>query len=242
MMAESDSLSQKVRLLEEQTNAAVQAARASEKNLQSLRSESEARAKADQSALEDLRKKADEASKALEDYKAKYRISARKKALQFKMDQLDCGDEGKFTAVEVLAINPAQVRFRHALGVTSVSLGLLNEDMRERFGYNAEDAGKWMEQEASKKEKDATDELLAQSAAATAQIKKLGQPGNMGINSGVRNHLNARLYSLNLSTRQLMINNKCCPVHKKWQLGMWAREMSQLRVQIARLPAVKGLQ
>lgn len=144
---------------------------AERKAKQALSSQKELKEKvgALESELEAARKKAEETEKEFKEYKNTYRASVRKRAVGAQLASLSTAEHGEFKNITVLAVNPGEVRLQHEHGVASLPLGSLPEALRNKFGYDPEEAAAWAQakmEEALKKEEEA---LLAQNFGASGK-------------------------------------------------------------------------
>lgn len=238
LQAESETLTQRLRVLEEDATRARQDAQAAERSLQELRAESLRKEKETKAGAEADRKKLEEVQKAFEDYKTKFRVTSRAKAVGLELAQLDCGSEGTFNQVKVMDLTPGTVRFQHAAGITTVALGRLGPEGRDRFGYQPEEAAAWHAAEQKKLQQQEDDALVAESKAATALIRRTGSGSSpkRDSTSQARQLCEKQLAALYASARRLQADRTCCPVHKRWQLGEWAARAAQLKAKLSALP------
>ena len=237
LQAETKTLTQRLRTLEEDVTRAKQEALAAERSLQELRAESLRKEKDTKAEKEAARQKLEEVQKAFEEYKTKFRLTSRTRAVGLELARLDCGSEGTFQQVKVMDLTPGTVRFHHATGITAVALGRLEPEVRARLGYNPEEAAAWHASERQKQLQQEDDALVAESKAATAQVQRLGVDAKKRASStDARQHYEKHLASLYTSARTLQADQTCCPVHKRWQLGEWAAEAAQLKAKMAALP------
>ncbi len=237
LQAETETLTQRLRVLEDDVTRAQQEARAAERSLQELRAESLRKDKEAKTETDDARQKLEEVQKAFEDYKTKFRVTSRTKAVGLELAELDCGSEGIFKQVKVMDLTPGTVRFQHAAGITTVALGRMGPEGRDRFGYHPEEAAAWHAAEQQKQLQREEEALVAESKAATAQIKQIGIAAkNRNSAADARQRYEKHLASIYASARTLQADRTSCPVHKRWQLGEWAAVAARIKAKMAALP------
>jgi len=227
-------LMERVEVLESDAKRAADEARAAERSLQTVREETKRKEKEATAERESLRKQTEEAVKALDDYKAKYRISYRSRAKGQRLARLDCGDGGVFENVEILSLTPGELRYHHANGIATVALGRPETGQREMLGYDPREAAVWLKERESKAESSGEGEAVRSSQSATASLSRTKKPASFA--TGQRGQLQASLSELYLRGRSLQADRNCCPVHKRYQLAEWAQQAARLKQRLATLP------
>ncbi len=228
---ENRILMERVDLLTEDAKRAADEARAAERSLQTVRAEAVRKEKEAQAERESLKKKTDEAVKALEDYKTKYRVTYRSKAAGRKMERLDSGTDGVFEEVQILTLTPGELRFHHRNGVATLALGQLNADLRETLAYDPEEAVAWMKEQQEKQAASGVEAAAERTLAAATGTKSKKSPA-----SGPKGRYQTNLNFLYARARDLQADANACPVHKRYQLAVWAREAAGLKQKLAALP------
>lgn len=189
--------------------------------------------------LEESRKKSDELQRTYDDYKEKYKTSQRGKIIGQKFAQLSSTGGRVFKEVSVLLVTPGEMRFRHAGGSASLPLGELEEPLRDRVGYDAEEASAWLASENAKKlalrekEMEAEELSFASSRSSSSSVSDLER----GATYKARQLEERRRQLTNLMEdgRRLKADRNACPVHKKSVLASMGKEAVRLRQEIAKL-------
>jgi len=221
---------ERVEVLQGDLIRAANEARAAERSLQNVRADAVRREKEATVERETQQKKLDDAIKALDDYKAKYRITSRSKAAGRKLARLDSGTGGVFEGVEILALTPGELRFHHSNGIATVALGQLNAELRDSLGYHPEEAAAWLKEQHEKlaavEEEDA-----APPKDSAARSKK------PTFDTAAKRLYLANLNSLYSQARALQADRNACPVHKRYKLAEWAQAAARLKQKLASLPS-----
>ena len=232
---ESRVLMERLDVLTADATRAQEQNRVIERALASLREESAQKEKEALAERESLRKKTDEAIKALEDYKAKYRITLRSRAKGTRLAEIDGVDAGKFQNVEILELTPGEVRFHHQSGIATVSLGRLPAALRETLGYDPAESAAWLAAEHAKLLAAKGDgALIRESFALSTTLSKKKKIA--AFDTGVRGRLKASLNELSLRGTALQNDRNCCPVHKRSQLAEMAQDAARIKQRLASLP------
>lgn len=227
---ESRVLMERVDVLQSDLERATSEARAAERSLRTVREDAVRREKEATTEREAYQKKLDDAVKALDEYKAKYRVTYRSKAAGRKMTQLDSGTGGIFEGVEILALTPGELRFHHNNGIATVALGQLKADLRESLGYDPQEAAAWLKEQRVKQVAAEEEEPAPLTASAKSRPKKAG------FASGAKGLFLANLNNIYSQARALQADRNACPVHKRYQLSAWASEAARIKQKLAALP------
>lgn len=211
----------------------------------SLRQAQEDAAKREQQATAErdaAQKKLEEVKKAFDDYRAKYRITARAPGQKFA--KMDCGEGNVYNNVEIIEVTPGEMRFHHDAGTAKVALGMIERPIRERLDYDPMEAEAWLASHSPKKSLlDKDDDDIE---SITGKISRSSPGKTTASTSSTRNALATerirKRYETDLSSlyrmaRALQADQNCCPVHKKYQLASWSQEAAQLKKRLASLPS-----
>jgi hypothetical protein len=220
-------------------------AKAAQRALEAVRAEQSSKETEIRQAHESLKKQLNEVQKSFDQYKEKFRVSARTKAPGLRLPVLACGEEEIYKDVEVLAINPGELKFRHSAGLGKMPLGRLEQALRDRFAYDPEEANAWL---ASERKKEVDAEVALQErvmpagtgtgATSAGRSREGFNPGQSKGKADPQKRLNyvARLNKVYASARSLQADNTGCPIHKRYELAALAREANELKQTIASLP------
>lgn len=241
--AESEAATLKAQneFLTETMAKATNDAKAAQRGLDDLRAEQNRKDGETRASQEALKKQLIEVQKSFEQYKEKYRVSARKRAPGLKLAMLACGTEEVYKDVEILTITPGQLNIRHSSGLAKVPMGRLEHGLRERFAYDADEATAWLASERKK-------ELEAEAAKQERII--IGATGSGGTSAGrarqassrqaynpqTRLNYVAQLNKVYANARAVQACNSGCPVHKRYELQALAQDAEELKRTIASLP------
>lgn len=224
----------RVRAMGEESEKREEAAREA---LQAAREEAEKKEKDAATEREAVKKQLDEVKKAFDDYKTKYRVSARAPGQKFV--KLDCGDGKIFANVEIVEVTPGEMRFSHAYGSGKVALGMLEAGLRDRMDYDPEEAAAWLASNTPKiSAKDDEPEKTPQLSAkelALAKVKARKMANEAAAVARMKQSYVSDLNTIYASARALQANQNCCPVHKRYQLAAYEKEAARLKRKIASL-------
>lgn len=234
---ENRMLKERLSSLEEDARRDSESASAARASLQQLKEETEKKEKTAAGERDDAKKRFEEVKKAFDDYRAKYRVTAR--APGVKIARLDLGQDKVYENVEIIEVTPGELRFHHSFGTAKVALGMLEPALRDRLDYDAEEAAVWMAAHAPKlpslEEKETeTDRLLLATVGKGSSAQKAA--AQQSRNASRRKRLQADLNGLYASARTLQADRNCCPVHKRYQLAEWSQEAEKLKKAIAAIP------
>ncbi|MDB6133360.1 MAG: hypothetical protein JWM59_1603 [Verrucomicrobiales bacterium] len=235
---ENRMLKERVSSLEEDAKRDSEAATAARASLQQLKGETEKKEKSTAAERDEAKKRFEEVKKAFDDYRAKYRVTAR--APGVRIARLDLGQDKVYENVEIMEVTPGELRFHHSFGTGKVALGMLEPALRDRLDYDAEEAAVWMAAHAPKvpsleEAETETDRLLLASVGKGNSAQKTAAQQTW--NASRRKRLQTDLNGLYASARTLQADRNCCPVHKRYQLAEWSREADKLKKAIAAIPA-----
>ncbi len=136
-----------------------------------------------------------------------------------------------------------ELRFRHEAGLAKVALGQLDAALRDRFGYNADEAAAWQAAELKRQEieEDAaslyTYSVPANSSGSSGTRPTPAQQSAKDRASATRRNFVVTLNNLIASARQLQADRRCCPVYKRERLAALSQQANRLRARIAAIPA-----
>lgn len=99
--------------------------------------------------LEEAKVKLAEVGESFEEYKEKYRIAERAKAIGETMDKLNTKDGDVYEQVKILEVTAIGVKIMHKAGNTRVEYHRLPDEMQDRFQFTKEGAEKIAKQEAA---------------------------------------------------------------------------------------------
>lgn len=132
----------------------------------------DAQIKALKDALEAIEAELETQRKEFEEYRQKFRTEARAKAPGKRLPSLVVGGGKTFNKIEIRKVTPVDISFLHEGGIATVMLDDLHPDVRDQFGYHAEEAAQYLAESKSSEKLDLR-AVEAIAAAASEEESKL---------------------------------------------------------------------
>ena len=113
------------------------------KELESLgseKAEAQSRTRQAESELEGMVEEIKAIREEFDQYKRKFRISFRSKAVGTKFDSIALDDGTTYKGVEITEINPAGFRVKHSSGINRIAYTKLPLEIQEQYMFSAEEA------------------------------------------------------------------------------------------------------
>ena len=113
------------------------------KELESLgaeKAEAQTRTRQAESELDGVMEEIKSIREEFDDYKRKYRISFRSKAVGTKIDTIALNDGTILKRVEITEINPAGFKIKHSNGINKLAYTKLPLELQEQYMFSAEEA------------------------------------------------------------------------------------------------------
>ena len=169
--------------------------------------------------FEQLQDEAAKARRELQDYMAKYKISARGKLKGLQVPKLDTADGKSYQAVVFKEVTPTELSFSHSGGMARLSLEKAPVDIQKKCLYDPEEI------KALEEAKKASEEAVEGLAAVSTEVK-IKDP-TRPFNPITVNNLKSRI-----STRRDQIKNIDTEIKQVQQSSFADSAIGKYRVQV----------